>query len=96
MAWLFLWQHGYLTLSVPVMFVLLATLVLIYLRLDIGKSTMALRERLAVHLPFSFCLGRVTIATIIVVSLLVTLLVVAMRTDIAYALVSSGLCWVLQ
>jgi hypothetical protein len=43
---------------------LLATLIAIYLRLDIGKSTAALHERLAVHLPFSVYLGWITIASI--------------------------------
>ena len=111
--WLFLWQYEYLSLSVVVMFMLLATLIAIYLRLDIGKSKAALREKLAVHVPFSVYLGWITIATIadvsvtlvsvnwdgfgisqetwatlvIVVALLIALLVIATRRDIAYGLV---------
>ena len=111
--WLFLWQYEYLSLSVVVMFLLLATLIAIYLRLNIGKSKVALREKLAVHVPFSVYLGWITIATIadvcvtlvsvnwdgfgisqetwaalvIVVALLITLLVVATRKDVAYGLV---------
>jgi translocator protein len=95
------------------MFLLLATLVLIYLRLGIGKITVTLREKLAVHVPFSVYLGWITIASIanvavtlasvhsssfgispeswasliIIVVLLITILVVATRKDIAYALV---------
>jgi len=46
------------------MFLLLSTLITIYLRLDIGKASVSLRERLAVHLPFSVYLGWITIASI--------------------------------
>jgi len=112
-AWLFLWQFEYLSLSVVLMFLLLATLIAIYLRLNIGKSAVPLREKLAVHVPFSVYLGWITIASIanvsvtlvsvgwdgfginqetwatliIIIALLITLLVVATRKDIAYGLV---------
>ena len=112
-VWLFLWQFEYLSLSVILMFLLLATLILIYLRLGVGKSKVTMREKLAVHVPFSVYLGWITIATIanisvtlvsinwdgfgispeiwatiiIVVALLIALLVVATRKDVAYALV---------
>jgi hypothetical protein len=112
-AWLFLWQFEVLSLSVVLMFALLATLILIYTRLGIGKSVVTLREKLAVHVPFSVYLGWITIASIanvavtlvsvgwdglgisqetwailiIVVAVLVALLVIATRTDVAYGLV---------
>jgi len=112
-VWLFLWQFEYLGLSVVLMFLLLATLIMIYLRLNVGKSTVPLREKLAVHVPFSVYLGWITIASIanvavvlvsmkwdgfgisqetwaflvIIVALLITLLVVATRKDVAYGLV---------
>ena len=63
-VWIFLWQYEYITLSVPVMFALLASLIAIYLRLNIGKANVSLREKLAVQLPFSVYLGWITIATI--------------------------------
>jgi benzodiazapine receptor len=63
-VWLFLWQFEYLVLSVIVMFLLLAALILIYLRLEIGKSKVQLREKIAFHLPFSVYLGWITIASI--------------------------------
>jgi benzodiazapine receptor len=111
--WLFLWQYEYLSLSVVLMFLLLATLIAIYLRLNIGKSAASLREKLAVHLPFSVYLGWITIASIanvaaflvsenwdgfginqetwatliIIVALLITLLVIVTRRDVAYGLV---------
>jgi hypothetical protein len=112
-VWLFLWQFEYLSLSVVIMFMLLASLIAIYLRLNIGKSTVPLREKLAVHMPFSVYLGWITIASIanvsvtlvslewdgfgisqevwatviIIVALLITLLVIATRKDVAYGLV---------
>ena len=112
-AWLFLWQYELLSLSVVLMFLLLATLILIYLQLGIGKSPVTLREKLAVHVPFSVYLGWITIASIanvsvtlvsvnwnslginpaiwatlvLVVALMITLLVLATRRDIAYGLV---------
>jgi hypothetical protein len=63
-VWLFLWQYGHITLSVLPMFALLATLIMIYLRLNIGKSNASLKEKLTVHLPFSAYLGWITIASI--------------------------------
>ena len=62
--WIFLWQFEYLILSVVLMFLLLATLISIYLRLNIGKSSASIREKLAVHVPFSVYLGWITIASI--------------------------------
>lgn len=63
-VWLFLWQFEYLSFSVVIMFLLLAALILIYLRLGIGKSKVQLREKIAFHLPFSVYLGWITIASI--------------------------------
>jgi hypothetical protein len=112
-AWLFLWQFEYLSLSVVLMFLLLATLIAIYLRFNIGKSTVSLSEKLAIHVPFSVYLGWITIASIanvavtlvsvkwdgfgisqetwatliIIIALIITLLVIATRKDVAYGLV---------
>jgi len=73
--WLFLLQFEYLSLSVILMFMLLASLIAIYLRLNIGKSKVSLREKLAIHMPFSVYLGWITIASI---------------ADVAVTLVSVG------
>jgi hypothetical protein len=112
-TWLFLWQFELLTLSVVLMFLLLTTLILIYLRLGIGKSTVSIREKLAVHIPFSVYLGWITIASIanvavalvslnwdgfgispetwailiVIVALVISILVVATRKDVAYGMV---------
>ena len=111
--WLFLWQYNYLSVSVVLMFALLATLILIYMRLGIGKSKVTLRERIAVHLPFSVYLGWITVASIanvavtsvslgwdgfginpetwailvVAVALIITMLMLITRKDVAYALV---------
>jgi len=63
-SWLFLWHYLQIVLSTVVMFVLLGALIAIYLRLGIGKSDVALREKLLVHLPFSVYLGWITVASI--------------------------------
>ncbi len=62
--WIFAWQYELLPISVVLIFLLLASLILIYLRLDIGRSRVSRNERLAVHLPFSVYLGWITIASI--------------------------------
>jgi len=62
--WLFLWQYEFLVFSVVLMFMLLATLIAIYMRLDIGKSNPKLAEKIAIQLPFSTYLGWITIASI--------------------------------
>lgn len=43
---------------------LLATLITIYRRVNIGKAKAPFREKLLVHVPFSVYLGWITIATI--------------------------------
>jgi benzodiazapine receptor len=63
-VWLFLWQYDYITVSLILMFALLATLVTIYLRLGIGKSKVPLIDKLCVQLPFSVYLGWITVASI--------------------------------
>ena len=67
-VWLFLWQYEYLSFSLVLMFLLLATLGAVYTRLDIGKTSVNIREKLAVHLPFSVYFGWITIASIANVS----------------------------
>jgi benzodiazapine receptor len=112
-AWLFVWQYEYLSLSVLLIFALLVTLIAIYVRLGIGNSNAILREKLAVHIPFSVYLGWITVASIadvaatlvsynwngfgispstwailiVAVVLVITMLMLATRKDIAYALV---------
>ncbi len=63
-SWIFLWHYEQIILSLALMFVLLITLIVIYLRLNIGRSDAPLKERLYVHLPFSVYLGWITVAPI--------------------------------
>jgi len=62
--WLFLWHYELITFSVMLMFALLATLIAIYLRLNIGRAVVSLGERVCVHVPFSVYLGWITVAAI--------------------------------
>ncbi len=62
--WIFLWHYEQVTLSLLAMLVLLVSLIMIYLRLDIGKSKISLKEKIAVHTTISIYLGWITVATI--------------------------------
>lgn len=62
--WIVLWVREFIVASTVMMFVLLGSLLAIYHRLNVGKSQAPLRERLAVHLPFSVYLGWITVAAI--------------------------------
>jgi translocator protein len=63
-VWLFLWQYNYIIESCVLMFALLASLITIYIRLGIGKSSRSRTEKLCVHLPFRVYLGWITVASI--------------------------------
>jgi hypothetical protein len=63
-SWLFLWHYDQVVLSVLPMFVLLISLILIYLRLKIGKSGASTKEKFCAHVPFSVYLGWITVASI--------------------------------
>ena len=64
MSWIFAWHYENVPLSLLVMFLLLASLIMIYIRLNIGISDSKTSEKYLVHLPFSVYLGWITIATI--------------------------------
>lgn len=65
-TWLFSFHYGLYALSVVLMVGLLATLIAIYLRLNIGRPNPSLlnAEKLLVQAPFSLYLGWITVATI--------------------------------
>lgn len=63
-AWIFLWHYEQFPLTLIAMLALLATLIITYLRLGIGKTAAPLSERLAARLPFSIYLGWITVATV--------------------------------
>lgn len=63
-AWIFLWHYEQFPLTLLAMFVLLATLIITYLRMGIGKVKVPAGERWAAHLPISIYLGWITVATV--------------------------------
>jgi len=63
-AWIYFWHFGFYTITLLVMLVLLATLVAIYLRLNIGRTAFSAVEKWTVSVPFSVYLGWITVATI--------------------------------
>jgi translocator protein len=67
-AWLFCWHYNRFGLSVLVMLVLLALLIVSYLRLDVGRTPVPGVEKWSVDIPFSTYLGWITVATVANVS----------------------------
>jgi len=63
-AWIFLWHYEVFPLTLIAMLVILACLIIIYLRLEIGRSAASTAERWFVRIPFSIYLGWITVATI--------------------------------
>ncbi len=68
MAWIFAWHYLLVGLSLVLMIIILISLVVIYLRLDIGRADVTKPELYLVHLPFSVYLGWISVATIANVS----------------------------
>lgn len=111
--WIFLWHYQYVTYSLLAMLLLFISLLMIYLRLNIGLSKVKLKEKIMVHVTISIYLGWITVATIanltavlvklnvgelflgevtwtiivIIVAMLITLIMLIKRVDIAYSLV---------
>lgn len=70
-GWIFAWHYEYFLLSVAFMLALLATLLAIYVRLDLGLPTNKRRldfsnwaDRWLVHIPFSLYTAWITVATV--------------------------------
>lgn len=63
-AWLLAWHYEQFALSVMIMLSLLALLIAIYMRLDIGHTLVTRRETWLVDVPFSVYLGWISVATI--------------------------------
>jgi hypothetical protein len=71
--WIFLWHYQQISLSLLAMLLLFVSLLMIYLRLNIGLEKVSLKEKICIHLPFSVYIGWITVATIAnVTALLVT------------------------
>jgi len=63
-TWLILFLNNLIWESTVAMLVLLASLLAIYLRLNIGRVQVTTLEKWAVHIPFSIYLGWITVATV--------------------------------
>jgi len=73
-VWVFLWHYEQIILSMIPILVLFISLLISYVRLDIGNSDASKRERYFIHLPISVYFGWLTVATIAnVTAVLVTL-----------------------
>ena len=77
-SWIFAWHFGYYPLSLAIMLVLLGSLLAMYLRLGIGKSSFSRLETATIAVPISVYLGWISVATI------------ANVTDVLYSLGWSG------
>lgn len=62
-AWLFAWHYEFVSLSLLVMFGILATIVTIYRTLNINIRQATWKERLFLRLPFSMYTAWITVAT---------------------------------
>ena len=63
-AWLFCWHFNLFGLSVLVMLALLGTLIISYVRLDVGRSVVSYAEKWAVDVSISVYLGWISVATV--------------------------------
>jgi len=62
--WIFFWHYEQILLSLLAMIVLFVSLLVMYLRLNIGKEEVSLKEKLFIHVPISVYIGWITVATI--------------------------------
>jgi hypothetical protein len=63
-AWLFCWHYNLFGLSVLVMLALLVTLIVSYLKLDVGSAKVSTVEKWTVDIPISVYLGWISVAAI--------------------------------
>lgn len=72
--WIFLWHYEQILLSLLAMLILFISLLILYLRLNIGFEKISLKEKLLIHTPISVYIGWITVATIAnVTAVLVTI-----------------------
>ncbi len=67
--WVFLFQYQMFFLSLGAMIAILNSLIVAYLRLNIGKVRVAQKERWCVDIPISIYFGWISVATIVNVAL---------------------------
>ena len=64
-VWIFVWVYGFYNVSLVMMLGVLATLVMIYMTLGIGRNPTSTAMLWRVHIPFSIYLGWITVATVV-------------------------------
>jgi len=62
--WIFLWHYEQILLSLIAMIILFTSLLLIYIRLNIGNEKISFKDKILIHMPISVYLGWITVATI--------------------------------
>ncbi len=62
--WIYTWHNLMISINLIIMLLLLISLIIIYLRLDIGNSRDNKKVKMLVHIPFSIYLGWISVATI--------------------------------
>jgi benzodiazapine receptor len=62
--WLILWHYEVFVLTLAAMLTLLLVLIVIYLRLGVGRTRVPTAEKWLARVPFSIYLGWITVATI--------------------------------
>ena len=67
-SWMFAWHYRLYWLSLFLMVMILVTLIVIYWRLEIGRSAVSRAETWCVRVPFSIYMGWISVATIANVS----------------------------
>jgi len=63
-CWIFSWHYEQVALSLFFMIILLLSLLVIYMKLNIGRTHVSLSETIGVRVLFSLYLGWITVATI--------------------------------
>ncbi|MFX1326446.1 MAG: hypothetical protein ACFE8N_15960 [Promethearchaeota archaeon] len=63
-TWIFVWHYQLVPISLIVMVILFISLLMIYLRLGIGKQTTSRREKIFIQVPISVYFGWITTATV--------------------------------
>ena len=63
-AWIFLWHYEQFPLTLIAMLILLASLIVTYIHLEVGRTTVSKAETWTVRIPFSIYLGWITVATV--------------------------------
>ncbi len=63
-SWIYFWHYGFYVVTLLIMILLLAVLILTYLRLGIGRTRFSTLEKWVISIPVSTYLGWITVATI--------------------------------